>query len=446
MQIDFKRSDFPADFVFGAATAAYQIEGTSFGGCGQSHWDTFAATPGNIADNTNGSVACAHYNDPERDLDLVQNGNFDAYRFSAAWPRVVPDGRGAINQEGLDWYDRLVDQILARNLKPSLTLYHWDLPVPLADLGGWRNRDTAQWFADYADIITRKLGDRLFSTSTINEPWCVAWLSHFLGHHAPGLKDIRAAARAMHHILLAHGSAMDVMRANGQDNLGIVLNFEHVQPWDQSVESLQAAKTQDAIYNGWFLGALFHKQYPQAALDGLLPHMPAGFENDMDRIGQPMEWLGVNYYTTARIAHEPDSLWPHIASKRGDLPLTDMGWEVCPEGLHAILTRIERDYSKGLPVYVTENGMANAETILADGSIQDNERISYLNSHFAAARQAMADGVNLKGYFVWSLLDNYEWAFGYDKRFGIVHVDYETQNRTPKASWYGLQNALRRPA
>ena len=278
-KIIFSRADFPSDFKFGTATSSYQIEGSSFGGCGQSHWDTFAATPGNTAQCEDGSIACDHYHRWETDLDLVRDAGLDCYRFSLSWARVQPDGRGQANQEGLDFYDRLVDGMLERGLEPFATLYHWDLPAPLADIGGWTNRDITDHFADYASLIMGRIGDRLETVATINEPWCVAWLSHFLGHHAPGLRDIRAAARAMHHVPLAHGKAISAMRALGVKNLGLVTNFEYSQAATEDAEDIQAAKRYDGIYNRWFVEAVFNKAYPETVLDGLGPHMPHGYGN-----------------------------------------------------------------------------------------------------------------------------------------------------------------------
>lgn len=432
-----KRSDFPKDFIFGAATAAYQIEGSQLGGAGPSHWDTFAATPGNIADHSSGARACNHYHLWETDLDLMRDAGFDAYRFSTSWSRVMPDGRH-LGPEGLDFYDRLVDGMLARGLQPFLTLYHWDLPAALADRGGWRNRDIAAWFADYACALNARLGDRIASTATLNEPWCIAWLSHFLGHHAPGLRDIRAASRAMHHVLLAHGTAVQALRADGARDLGIVLNFETAQPADDSPEAEAAAATQDAIYNQWFIRALMGQGYPDAALEGIGPHLPDAWHDDMDLIATPLDWLGVNYYTRKMHSFVPGP-WPNGAGRDGPLPKTQMGWEIRPEGLTEFLTRIARDHTGDLPLFVTENGTAlEASTDLVD----DPARVAFIGDHLRAAKAAADQGVNLRGFFYWSLLDNYEWAFGYGPRFGLVHVDYETMARTPKSSWQAFRDML----
>lgn len=440
------RADFPDGFLFGAATSAYQIEGHAAkgpgGGAGRTHWDDFAATPGNVVRAENGDVACDHLNRWEADLDLLAGANLDVYRFSASWARVVPEGRGKVNPAGLDFYDRLVDGLLARGLRPALTLYHWELPSALADLGGWRNRDIAGWFADYAEVIARRLGDRLWSTAPINEPWCVAWLGHFLGLHAPGLRDIRATARAMHHVLLAHGAAIAALRGAGVTNLGAVFNFERVLPADESPEAARATATFDACYNRWFIEGIFRRAYPEPALAGLAPHLPAGWEKDFDAIAQPLDWVGANYYTAKRIAAAPGP-WPALAEVPGPGPKTETGWEIHPEGLGHFLRRM-RDLTGGLSLYVTENGMAAPDRI-AGGRIDDGDRIAYLAAHLAELRKVAAEGVPVRGYFCWSLLDNFEWALGYDKRFGLVHVDFDSLKRTPKASYHALARALARP-
>ena len=436
------RSSFPEGFLFGAATAAYQIEGASFGGAGSCHWDTFAATPNNVVRAEDGAVACDHYHRWQEDLDLVRDGNFDAYRFSTSWARVMPEGRGAPNPEGLDFYDRLVDGLLERGLKPFHTLYHWDLPSALADKGGWAHQDSPKWFGDFAEVISGRIGDRVASTATINEPWCVAWLSHFLGHHAPGLRDIRAASRAMHHILLAHAEAVERLRAMGLGNLGIVLNFTPAEPASTAPDDQAATARQDAIAYRWFIEAITKGTYPEEALAGMAPHLPAGWQNDLERICTPIDWLGVNYYTRGLIRHGRGP-WPQIAEVEGQNAKTQMGWEIYPEGLASLLARLSRDYVGDLPLYITENGMAWDDRT-ENGACFDPKRMAYVEAHLAAALAALASGVNLKGFFYWSLLDNFEWAFGYEKRFGLVHVDFESLARTPKASFHELKSALRR--
>jgi beta-glucosidase len=441
MSFSFQHSDFPDDFLFGTATSAYQIEGHGFGGAGRTHWDDFAATPGNVVRAEHGQRACDHYHRYPQDLDLVRDAGFDAYRFSLSWARVMPDGRHP-NPEGLDFYDRLTDAMLERGLKPCATLYHWELPSPLADLGGWRNRDIADWFADYTHTIMSRLGDRMYSVAPINEPWCVAWLSHFLGHHAPGLRDIRAAARAMHHVLLSHGRAIQVMRDLGLTNLGGVFNLEWATPADDSPAAQAAAARYDAIYNHWFLSGVFKGSYPVQALEGLEPHLPTNWQDDFATIQSPLDWCGLNYYTRKCIAPDP-SPWPALREVDGPLPKTQMGWEIYPEGLYNFLTRTAKTYTGDLPLLITENGMASADKPLS-GGVHDPERIAFLDAHLAQVLRAMRDGVPVQGYFVWSLLDNYEWALGYEKRFGLVHVDFETLERQPKSSYLALTELLNR--
>lgn len=437
------RSDFPEDFLFGVATSSYQIEGHAFGGAGRTQWDDFAATPGNVVRAENGARACDHFHRMDEDLDLVRGLNADVYRFSTSWARVLPEGRGAPNPEGLDFYDRLVDGLLERGLKPAATLYHWELPVPLLDLGGWRNRDIAAWFSDFTEVLMSRIGDRVWSVAPINEPWCVGWLSHFMGLHAPGVRDIRAAARAMHHVLLAHGSAIQTMRGLGMSNLGAVCNFEWAAPADDTPEAARAAARYDAIYNRFFLGGLFHGAYPDLVLEGLEPHLPAGWQDDFATITTPVDWFGINYYTR-KLVSPADTPWPSYAEGKGDLPTTTMDWEIYPQGLYDFITRTHAEYTRGLPIYVTENGMSASDTRAPDGTVPDGFRSDYLDAHLAGVRRAIAEGVPVRGYYVWSLLDNYEWSLGYEKRFGLVHVDFDSLKRTPKASYHDLAAALSR--
>ncbi|SPJ25922.1 GH1 family beta-glucosidase [Palleronia abyssalis] len=436
------RSDFPDDFLFGAATSSYQIEGHAQGGAGQTHWDDFAATPGNVIGAANGDIACDHLNRWPEDLDLLRDGNFDVYRFSTSWARVIPDGTGAVNAEGLDFYDKLVDGLLERGLKPAVTLYHWELPSPLADAGGWRNREIADHFARFTEVVMSRIGDRVWSAAPINEPWCVGFMSHFLGNHAPGLRDIRATARAMHHVCLAHGRSIEVMRGLGVKNLGAVCNFEYATPADSSPEAHKAATLYDGYYNRFFIGAFMNRRYPDDVLEGLGPHMPKNWQDDMDLIGQPLDWMGLNYYTR-KIISPSGGPWPSHEAVEGSLPKTQLGWEIFPEGLHSFLKRVHDGYTRGLPLYVTENGMAWNDT-LSGGEVKDAKRVAYIDAHISQVKRAVDEGIPVKGYFTWSLLDNYEWNEGYAPRFGIVHVDYSTQARTPKASYLALQEALRR--
>ena len=440
------RSAFPDNFKFGTSTSAYQIEGSQFGGAGPCHWDSFAATPGNVVNFENGAVACDHYHRWQGDLNLMQALGLDAYRFSTSWARILPEGKGTTNVSGLDFYDRLVDGLLERAIEPHLTLYHWELPSALSDLGGWQNPDIANYFADYAEIVMKRLGDRMKSVATFNEPWCVTWLSHYHGLHAPGLRDIRAATRAAHIVPLAHGKAISALRAMGQKNLGIVLNFEHTSPYDDRDQSIKAANIAEGLFNRWFMDALFRGNYPNDVVAYLEPYLPENWQDDMPAINASLDWLGINYYTRNLIterAPNPRSALPQFTSEPGPLPKTDMDWEVYPEGLGALLRWIKDTYTGPLPLAVTENGMANKDHLI-EGAIDDQERIAYLDMHFRQALDVIEDGIPLTAYFVWSFMDNFEWALGYDKRFGIIHVDFDSLERTPKASYYALQRFLMR--
>lgn len=430
----FDRADFGPGFTFGVATAAYQIEGGHRDGRGSSIWDSFSATAGNVRGGDTGATACNHYELWPQDLDLIRDGGFDAYRFSFAWPRLIPEGTGALNPAGLDYYDRLIDGMLARGIKPYATLYHWDLPSTLQDRGGWMNRDIASWFADYAALVAQKFGDRLAATATINEPWCVAFLSHYLGVHAPGYRDIRATARAMHHVLLAHGAGIDALRANGARNLGIVLNLEKSEPHSDSDADRAAAGFGDALFNRWYLGGVLKGQYPEEALQFLDGHLPSGYERDMEIISRPLDWLGINYYTRGLYRSTGNPAQP-VEQVKGELEKTESGWEIYPSGLTDLLVRVSGEYTK-IPLYITENGMAEVE------GADDPRRVKYYEEHLQAVLAAQAQGADIRGYFAWSLLDNYEWAEGYEKRFGLVHVDYATQERTPKASYRAFQGLL----
>lgn len=426
------RGDFGPGFIFGTATAAYQVEGGQTDGRGSSIWDTFAATPGNVKNGDTGRIAVDHYHRWGEDLDLVRDGGFDAYRFSLSWPRLLPEGTGAVNRAGLDFYDRLIDGMLARGIKPFATLYHWDLPSPLQDKGGWMNRDIAGWFAEYAALVARNFGDRLAAVATINEPWCVAWLSHYLGVHAPGYRDLRAAARAMHHVLLAHGTAVDALRGESARNVGIVLNLEKAEAASDNEPDRAAQDLGDALFNRWYLGGVFKGRYPEELTSLLADYLPHGFERDMEVVSRPLDWLGINYYTRGLYAADPSA--PQFGFRRvaGPLEKNDLGWEIYPQGLTDLLARVSAEYTK-LPLYVTENGMSEDD---------DNRRVAFYDAHLKAVLAAREQGADVRGYFAWSLLDNYEWAEGYASRFGLVHVDYATQKRTPKQSYRAFQGML----
>jgi beta-glucosidase len=425
----------PADFLWGAATSAYQIEGaTHEDGRGQSIWDSFAAIPGKIADGSTGEPADDHYHRAHDDVALMREVGLRAYRFSVAWPRVQPQGRGRPNAAGLDFYDRLVELLLESGIRPFVTLYHWDLPQALQDRGGWTNRETIDRFADYADIVSHRLGDRVHDWITHNEPWVVAWLGHATGVHAPGLADPALYPRVAHNLLLSHGVAMPVVRSNvrgGAAGVGIVLNLSPVEPASERDEDERAALIHDGVLNRWYLDALCKGVYPA----DILERQPIAVETDeLETIARPIDFLGVNYYSRAVVRMGPDG---RPVQTRPDGEYTAMRWEVYPQGLYDLLTRLTRDYHPPA-LYVTENGAAFADVPGPDGAVHDPRRVAYLEAHVEQVARAVAAGVPLRGYFVWSLLDNWEWAEGYSKRFGLIYVDYTTQARTIKDSghWY----------
>jgi beta-glucosidase len=435
---------FPEGFLWGTATSSHQIEGGfSEGGRGESIWDRLAATPGRIADGSDASVACDHYHRWREDVGLLKWLGVGAYRFSIAWPRIVPDGR-TVNDEGLDFYDALVDALLEAGIRPFVTLYHWDLPQILQDRGGWGARETAEAFVEYTAAVTRRLGDRVPYWATHNEPWCIATLGHEDGEHAPGHRNPAEALRVAHHLLLSHGWAAAVVRENSPDaEVGIVLNLVPVWPASQEEADREAARRFDGFFNRWYLDPLFRGRYPEDAvadrvrrghLEGSdLPFLERG---DLEAIAAPLDFLGVNYYSRVVVkADEAGEPVGHPVAPEEEL--TDMRWEVFPQGLYDLLIRLKREYGP-TRMYITENGAAYADGPDAEGRIADVRRIEYLRAHLTMAQRAIDDGVPLRGYFAWSLLDNFEWAHGYSKRFGLYWVDYETQQRIPKDSafWY----------
>jgi beta-glucosidase len=425
--------DFPPGFVWGVATSAFQIEGAAFeDGKGESIWDRFCRIPGAIADGSDGQVACDHYHRWREDLDLIASLGVDAYRFSISWPRVRPGGAGAWNAKGLDFYERLVDGLLERGVKPYVTLNHWDLPAELQDAGGWASRDTVQRFVEYALGVQARLGDRVAAFTTHNEPWVIATLGHETGVFAPGIKNRATAAQVSHHLLLSHGLALQALRAAGcRSPLGIVLNLSPVHAATASAADLAHARLEDGRGLRWYLDPLFKAAYPDDVLDFLGADAPRVEPGDLQAIATPMDFLGINYYS--RCVVSASTPWD---TARGGLAVTDMGWEIYPDGLTELLLRLHRDYAVP-PLYVKENGGAFKDRVV-DGQVHDADRVAYIASHIAAVGDALGRGVRMAGYMVWSLLDNFEWASGYDKRFGIVHVDYATQQRTPKdsAHWY----------
>jgi beta-glucosidase len=432
---------FPQGFVWGAATASYQIEGAwNEDGRGPSIWDTFAHTPGKIHNGDTGDVAADHYHRWEEDLNLMALMGLKAYRFSVAWPRVLPTGKGVVNVAGLDFYDRLVDGLLSRNIQPWVTLYHWDLPQALQDEGGWANRQTANLFADYAQTVVHRLGDRVQHWITLNEPFVSAFLGHYLGVHAPGLTDLETSFRATHHLLLAHGLAVQSIRSESSQppEVGITLNIVSIHPASpQSEADLQAAQRFDGIQNRVFLDPIFLGAYPQNLLDSFGSLFPKPQAGDLETIRVPIDFLGINNYFRTVVQADPDV--PGLLL-REIFPVgreyTEM-WEIYPPGLYEVLSRVWKDYHPA-KMYITENGCAVTDGVDADGRVRDYRRIRYLRDYLFQGHRAIAEGVPLAGYFVWSLMDNFEWSYGYSRRFGIIYIDYATQQRTIKESgkWY----------
>jgi beta-glucosidase len=437
---------FPSGFVWGVATSAFQIEGAhDADGRGRSIWDTYAAQPGLIEDGTNAEVACDHYHRYAEDIRLMETLGVGAYRFSIAWPRILPTGRGPVNAAGLDFYDRLVDGLLAAGIAPWATLYHWDLPQVLEDEGGWTNRATVDAFVELADAVTARLGDRVASWITHNEPWCVSVLGYAEGAHAPGRRSWADALIASHHLLLSHGRAAAVIRANApQSKVGITLNVSESEPASPSEADRISARQFDGELTRWFLDPIYLGRYPEDVIEYHLREgrLPSGMSfvrpGDLEEINKPIDFLGVNYYSRAvvRSASIPEAEnAPRTVTPSDPAELTDMGWEVYPDGLTQVLVRLNADYQPRSLV-VTENGAAYASGPGPDGSVQDTRRCDYIKAHLQACLGAIDAGVPLHGYFLWSLLDNFEWAFGFAKRFGIVWVDFETQERIIKASGY----------
>ena len=427
------KARFPHDFVWGVATSAFQIEGANTAdGRGPSIWDTFCAKPGAIADGTDGSRACEHYQRWQSDLDLIAKLGVNTYRFSVAWPRVQPLGSGAWNSQGLDFYERLVDGMLERGLAPYLTLNHWDLPQALQDQGGWANRDICHRFVEYALGMHQRLGDRVASIATHNEPWVMAILGYETGIFAPGIKERGIAMQAAHHLLLSHGMAVRALReVSCKAELGIVLNLSPIHAATDSAADLAKARLDDGRLVRWFMDPLYKASYPQDILDHLGADGPPVQEGDMDIIATPIDFMGINYYSRTVVRAE-GSYDVHSSG----LEVTEMDWEVYPQGLTELLVRLHQDYP--VPsLLITENGGAFKDPVV-NGQVHDADRVRYLQTHIEAVHQAMLQGVPMKGYMVWSLMDNFEWASGYAKRFGIVYVDYETQQRTLKdsAKWY----------
>jgi beta-glucosidase len=425
---------FPVNFLWGAATASYQIEGAwNEDGKGESIWDRFSHTPGKISDKSTGDVACDHYHRYPEDIALMRQLGLKAYRFSVSWPRVFPSGFGRVNMAGLDFYDRLTDALLAANIEPFITLHHWDYPQALYEKGGWINRDNLGYFADYAAVMAKRLGDRVHRWATFNEPSVIAWDGYISGEHAPGEQDPVKARQVTHNLMVAHGLAVQAIRAADPSlEVGIVLTQWGVDPASDDPADIAAAEQAWNVRDTVFLHPLFTGHYHPEILDTLEDQLPEINSGDMALISQELDFLGINSYSRSVISAKQGRLENIPGSE-----YTEMGWEVCAPAFRRMLVKINNDYRLP-PIYITENGAAFKDLITPDGKIHDERRMDYLRQHFIAVRQAMQDGVDIRGYFVWSLLDNFEWGHGFTKRFGIIHVDYTTQKRKIKDSgeWY----------
>ncbi len=426
---------FPDGFLWGAATSAYQVEGSPLAdGAGPSIWHRFTRTPWLVPSGDNGDVACDHYRRYEEDVQLMRGLGLNAYRFSISWSRVMPEGRGRINEKGLDFYRRLVDALLENGIRPNVTLYHWDLPEALDNLGGWLNRDVASWFADYARVMFAALDDRVPMWATLNEPWVVTDGGYLHGALAPGHRNLFEAPIASHHLLLSHAAALEAYRAEGKHEIGLVVNLEPKYPASDRPEDLDATCRADAYMNRQYLDPVFHGKYPDEMRQIFGEAWPDFSAEDLARIRQPIDFLGVNYYTRNVSRFDATALPVQAAPVRQKRhAYTETNWEVYPPGLTDTLVWVKEKYGD-IPLYITENGAAFYDPPTADGEVQDPLRVEYFRTHLRAAREAIDRGVDLRGYFAWSLLDNLEWSLGFAKRFGIIHVDFETLKRTPKAS------------
>jgi beta-glucosidase len=432
---------FPPGFRFGTATAAYQVEGAVHeDGRADSIWDTFTRVPGAVANGDTGDVACDHYHRWREDLDLMAELGLESYRFSIAWPRVQPDGRGAVNPAGIDFYRRLVEGLAERGIEAVATLYHWDLPQALQDTGGWEARDTTERFAEYAALVADALGDGVGQWITHNEPWVVTFLGHVEGVMAPGVRDWPTALRVAHHLLLSHARALEALRERSSSPVGITLNLTPARPASAAEGDVAAARRLDGYLNRWFLDPVLTGAYPADLLAHYREHvgpLDAVRDGDLEAIGAPIDFLGVNYYFPVAVRAAPGEGPLEARTAEPSPPLTAMGWPIDPAALHELLLRLRRDYGD-VPLAITENGAAFEDPPPVDGVVEDPDRVAFLDGHLRAVARAVADGVDVRRYFAWSLLDNFEWHHGYAKRFGIVGVDYETQQRVPKRSalWY----------
>lgn len=435
---------FPKNFLWGAATASYQIEGSDLkDGRGECIWYRFSHTPGKVANGDTGDVACDHYHHYKEDVALMRELGLKAYRFSTAWARVLPQGTGKTNPAGLDFYDRLVDELLQAGIMPFTTLYHWDLPQALQDQGGWANPESIHWFSEYTDLMTRTLGDRVQDWTTFNEPSVIAFLGNWIGNHAPGIQDLPTAYQVAHNVMLGHGTAVPIIRENVTNaRVGITIDLGYMQAATEKEIDIQAAWREDGFKNRWFLDPLFCGKYPEDMVEWLGPILE-GIDLEAIKIATaPIDFLGINYYTRNMFVHDEANgpLKTRSITPQG-AAFTGMGWEIYPDGLRKLLVRVTKEYQPKV-LYVTENGAAFDDPAPTNGVVADPQRTDYFRAHFEAAEAAIAEGVPLQGYFVWSLLDNFEWAEGYNKRFGIVYIDYATMERIPKQSARAYQQLI----
>jgi len=434
----------PSDFTWGVATSAYQIEGAVHAhGRGESIWDRFCRQPGRVRAAESGEIACDFYHRYPEDIALMRDLGVDAFRFSVAWPRVIPDGTGPVNDAGLDFYERLVDALLEAGIEPFVNLFHWDLPQPLEDAGGWPERATAEAFVRYAETVATRLGDRVRYWITHNEPYCTAWLGYGLGIHAPGRTSVDDALAAAHHALLSHGWTVEALRSAAPGcAVGTVIDYWPAFPASDAPEDAEAARIADGIRNRWFFDPVLRGEYPADVMERLAAHAPPVRDGDMEAIAAPLDFLGLNNYSRMFVRADPGGGLP-LTVRGPDGELTDTGWEIYPDALREGLVRLDEEYDVP-PLYVSESGAAFSDVVTHDGAVHDLERIDYLDAYLAAATRAVEAGVDLRGFFVWSLLDNFEWSLGYAKRFGLVYVDYPTLERTPKDSFHWYADRIRR--
>jgi beta-glucosidase len=437
--VQAEKITFPKGFIWGIANSSYQSEGAwNEDGKGESIWDRFSHTPGNIKNGDTGDVACDHYHRYKEDVALLKELGIQAYRTSVSWPRVIPKGKGDVNRAGLDFYSRLVDELIDAGIEPWICLYHWDLPQSLQDEGGWANRNIVQYFADYAELMAQELGDRVKRWAVFNEPRCAAWLGHLFGIHAPGIRNVEVALKVSHNLNLTLGKTIQTLRDVNKDfQIGTIVDFTAIHPASNDDRDRKAASRFNDFWNRWFIDPVFKGEYPPLAEElGVKPS-----RDDMEMIKQPLDFLGVNYYTRMVVASNPlDTLTQGMAVRR-NVPRTEMDWEIYPNGIYEILTWLKKDYDNPM-LYVTENGAAFDDSVVNEGVVQDDNRIAFLRDHVAALHRAIEDGVRVGGYFVWTIMDNLEWAEGYSKRFGLVRTDYQTLRRVPKKSFYWYKQVI----